>query len=332
MPLASSGPGTAARVVALTGLAPVAWGSTYAVTTEFLPPDRPLFTAFMRALPAGLLLWAASRATPRGEWWWKSAVLGALNIGAFFPLLFLAAYRLPGGVAAVLGAVGPLFAAGFAALLLAERLTPRTVAAGMTGVLGVTLVVLRAEARLDAVGIVAGVAGTASMAAGTVLTKRWGRPAGTGVSAMASWQLVSGGLLLLPLAFFVEGPPPPLDAPALAGYAYMAVLNTALAYLLWLRGISRLPATSVSFLALLSPLSAAALGWGLLGEDLTGLQLAGMALTFAGVLWGQRATARGSRRPPVPGVTQDGPAPGGTGRDVTSQKVPGTACAAGGEV
>ncbi len=79
--------------VALTALAPISWGSTYAVATELLPPDRPLFTGVMRALPAGLLLTALARTLPKGEWWWKSAVLGTLNIGAFFPLLFLSAYR-----------------------------------------------------------------------------------------------------------------------------------------------------------------------------------------------------------------------------------------------
>ncbi|MFE0513965.1 hypothetical protein ACFW2E_29660, partial [Streptomyces sp. NPDC058964] len=44
-----------AALTALTALAPVSWGTTYAVTTEFLPPDRPLFTGLVRALPAGLL-------------------------------------------------------------------------------------------------------------------------------------------------------------------------------------------------------------------------------------------------------------------------------------
>ncbi len=108
---------------ALTALAPIAWGSTYAVTTQLLPPDRPLFAGLMRALPAGLLLVGATRTLPRGAWWGKAAVLGALNIGAFFPLLFLAAYRLPGGVAAVVGAVGPLFVAALSAGLL--RRAPR---------------------------------------------------------------------------------------------------------------------------------------------------------------------------------------------------------------
>ena len=39
-----------------TALAPLIWGSTYLVTTEFLPPDRPFTAALIRALPAGLLL------------------------------------------------------------------------------------------------------------------------------------------------------------------------------------------------------------------------------------------------------------------------------------
>lgn len=51
-------------VIALTALAPVSWGSTYAVTTEFLPADRPLFTGLMRALPAGLVLLALARTLP----------------------------------------------------------------------------------------------------------------------------------------------------------------------------------------------------------------------------------------------------------------------------
>ena len=85
--------------VALTALAPISWGTTYAVTTEFLPADRPLFTGLIRALPAGLVLLAVARKLPSGVWWWKAAALGALNIGAFFPLLFLSAYRLPGGAA-----------------------------------------------------------------------------------------------------------------------------------------------------------------------------------------------------------------------------------------
>ncbi|MGW6398959.1 EamA family transporter [Streptomyces sp. NPDC055134] len=275
-------------VIALTALAPISWGSTYAVTTEFLPPDRPLFTGLMRALPAGLLLLALARTLPRGVWWWKSLVLGALNIGAFFPLLFLSAYRLPGGMAAVVGSIGPLFVAGLAALLLGEHPTRRTLLTGIAAALGVSLVVLKAAGALDPVGALAAVASTASMSTGTVLTKRWGRPEGVGPLALTGWQLTAGGLLIAPLAFLVEGAPPALDGRAVAGYVYLALANTAVAYWLWFRGIGRLTATQVTFLGPLSPLTAAVIGWAALGQALTPVQLVGMALAFGATLLGQR--------------------------------------------
>ncbi|MFF1336652.1 EamA family transporter [Streptomyces sp. NPDC058290] len=273
--------------VALTALAPISWGSTYAVTTELLPPDRPLFTAVMRALPAGLLLTALSRRLPSGQWWWKSAVLGTLNIGAFFPLLFLSAYRLPGGVAAVLGSAGPLFVVGLAALVLGERARLRTVLAAVVGAFGVSMVVLTAEARLDLVGIVAGVVSSASMAAGTVMTKRWGRPDGVGPLAVAGWQLTAGGLVIIPVAALIEGAPPALDGNALLGYGYMMLINTGIAYWLWFRGIGRLTATSVTLLGPLSPLSAAVIGWAALGQALSPVQLVGMGIAFGATVAGQ---------------------------------------------
>ncbi|MFF4021222.1 EamA family transporter [Nocardia elegans] len=279
--------GSTAAILALTGLAPLVWGTTYAVTSEFLPPERPMFTALMRALPAGLVLLGATRVLPRGRWIGRAALLGVLNIGAFFPLLFLAAYRLPGGVAAVLGSAAPLFALGFAALLLRVRPSGRKLLAGAIGMLGVALVVLRANAALDTIGVLAGLAGAASMAAGTVLTGHWGRPEGVGPLAFTSWQLTAGGVVLLPLALLTEGPPPALDAPAIGGYLYLGALGTAAAYALWFRGLARVQATSVAFLGLLSPLSAAAIGWAALGQSLTPLQVLGMVIALGGTVLGQ---------------------------------------------
>ncbi|WP_433712963.1 EamA family transporter [Nocardia sp. CA-084685] len=278
---------SAAGTLALAALAPIAWGSTYAVTTEFLPPDRPLFTALMRALPAGLALLAITRVLPRGFWVGRAAALGVLNIGAFFPLLFLAAYRLPGGVAGVLGAVAPMFALVFATVVLAEKPNGRKVIAGLIGVFGVALVVLRANAQLDTVGVIAGLAGAASMAMGTVLAQRWGRPDGVGPLAITGWQLTAGGLFIAPLAFLIEGAPPALDGRAVGGYLYLGIIGTALAYFLWFRGIAKVPATSVAFLGLLSPVSAAVIGWIALGQALSALQVLGLGIALGGTLLGQ---------------------------------------------
>lgn len=279
-----------AGTLALTALTPIVWGSTYAVTTEFLPPDRPLFTALVRALPAGLALLAVTRVLPRGIWIGRAAVLGLLNIGAFFPLLFLAAYRLPGGVAGVLGAVAPVFVLALATGVLGEKPSSRKVIAGLVGVFGVALVVLRANAQLDTLGVIAGLAGAASMAAGTVMTQRWGRPEGVTPLTMTGWQLTAGGLFIAPLALLIEGAPPAIDAAALGGYLYLGVIGTALAYWIWLRGISKVPATSVAFLGLLSPVSAAVIGWIALGQALSPLQVLGIAIALGSTVAGQLVT------------------------------------------
>lgn len=157
------------RDLLIAAAAPALWGSTYLVTSELLPPDRPLLAATLRALPIGLLITLYAHELPRGAWW-RSAVLGTLNIGAFFALLFVAAYRLPGGVAATAGAIQPLVVASLAVVALGERFRATVVVAGILGVLAVGLLVLGPEATLDPVGVAAALVGTLSMASGVVLT------------------------------------------------------------------------------------------------------------------------------------------------------------------
>ncbi|MFG3338866.1 EamA family transporter [Glycomyces sp. NPDC048151] len=275
------------RDLLLTALAPVMWGTTYVVTTEFLPADRPFLTALLRALPAGLLLILLSRKLPRGSWWWKSAVIGTLNIAAFFALLFIATYRLPGGVAAVAAAVGPLVTAAATMLILHQKVRVRTWLLGITGVAGVAMVVLTAEAELDLLGALAGIGGAVSMAVAVVLTKRWGIPKEAGPAALAGWQLTAGGLLLIPLAFAAEGALPAFTGTNVLGYLYLGLVNTALGYWLWFRGIGRLSVVPLSFLGLLSPLTAATVGWIALGETFTPWQTAGFAVALAATVTAQ---------------------------------------------
>lgn len=278
----------AAGLVVLTALAPMSWGTTYSVTTELLPPDHPLFAALMRTLPGGLLLIALARRLPRGDWWWKAAVLGALNIGIFQALLFVTAERLPGGVAATLGAVQPLVVAGLAVLVLRERPTAWRTAWSLVGVVGIGLVVLEPTARFDGVGILAGLAGAAAMALGVTLVKRWGAPPGVGPLTYAGWQLAAGGLVLLPLTALVEGVPPGVDGAAVAGYVWLGTVGGFVAYALWFRGIRLLPVTATTMLGLLSPLVAATIGALLLGESLTAGQLAGFGLALTAMVAAQR--------------------------------------------
>jgi probable blue pigment (indigoidine) exporter len=285
-------PGLALGLTLATAVAPVVWGSTYVVTTELLPAGHPLFASLVRALPAGLVALVLARTLPRGVWWWRAAVLGTLNIGAFFPLLFVSAEHLPGGVAATLGAVQPLLVAALAVGVLRESPTAWRFSWGVVGVVGVGFVVLGPGAGLDLVGVAAGLAGTASMAAGTTLAKRWGRPAGVGPMAFAGWLLTAGGLVLLPLTLILEGVPAAVDGRAVAGYAWLGLVGGLVAYALWFRGIGHLPVASVAVLQLLSPLVAAALGAVLLGETLGHVELLGFALALASIVAGQVGPGR----------------------------------------
>jgi probable blue pigment (indigoidine) exporter len=267
----------------LTAIAPATWGTTYIVTTQWLP-DRPLLDATARALPAGLLLTALARQLPRSEWWWRATVLGFVNVGGFLALLFVAAALLPGGVAATAGALQPLIVAALSPWLLGQRALPRQLVAGTTAVAGVALLVGASRVHLSAAGLAAALGGSTLMATGTVLVRRWGSPVSP--VAFAGWQLTLGGLMLLPASFLVEGLPPTPTSRNLAGFVYMTLVATALSYGLWLRGLTRLEAQTAAFLPLISPLVAAVIGYLALGQGYSPLQVAGGLLALGSVAVG----------------------------------------------
>lgn len=281
--------GVTPRDILLTGLAPAIWGSTYLVTSQWLPPGQPLLSGVIRALPAGLALLAFGRQLPRGGWWWRAAVLGVLNIGFFQAMLFIAAYRLPGGVAATVGAIQPLIVVVLAWAWLGARPRPAAWMAGVGGLLGVALLVLGPAARLDAIGVAAAAAGAISMAVGTVLTRHWRPPVSPLV--LTAWQLCAGGLFLLPFALVLEPLPGHFTLANWLGYAWLSIVGAGFSYALWFRGVGRMPSSAVAALGLLSPVSATVLGFLVLGQALTALQTAGALLVLGSVWLGQRAAA-----------------------------------------
>jgi len=282
---------------AMTVLAPMVWGSTYLVTTQLLPPDRPLLAAMVRALPGGLILVAAGRMLPVGQWWWRTLVLGTLNIGAFFYLLFVAAYHLPGGVAALVASIQPMFVLALSALLLKDRVRVMNIASCLLGAAGIALLVLGPRAGLDTVGVAAGLAAAACMGSGIVLTKKWGRPPGVGLLTFTGWQLLAGGLALVPVTLATEGLPDRVTGTNVAGFAYLSMIGALVAYSIWFRGIERLPALAVSLLGFASPLTATVLGYVVLGQALTPLQgLGALAVVIAVIL----AQPLNWRKPRVP--------------------------------
>ena len=276
-------------------LTPIIFGTTYVLTTEFLPPGRPLLAGLMRSLPTGLVLIIGSPIPPR-RWMARFFVLSVLYASGLFPLLFIAAYRLPGGVAAVINSLSPLLVVVISVPLLGTRIRAVQIVAGILGAVGVALLVLRSAARLDVVGLIA-MAGAAIMfSAATVLTKRWGHPEGMSSIGVTGWIFLLAGLTLLPVTLLIEGLPDHLTARNIGGLIYLVLISGILAYALWFWGLQRLSASAVTFLTLLNPVTAALLGWVVLDQRFNHWQLLGAVLILISVVLGQPGTLDWRRR------------------------------------
>ncbi|ELV8592775.1 EamA family transporter [Vibrio fluvialis] len=285
------------KTIALTAIAPIVWGSTYIVTTEALPPESPLIASTIRSLPAGVLLVLISRAWPTGLWWLRMAVLGFLNIGLFFYCLFFAATYLPGGMASMVMSIQPVIVMIMSWYLLSANFSSQQLIASGLGILGVGLLVLNSSAELNIEGMLTAILGTLSMALGVVLTKKWGRPTGMTILGFTGWQLLFGGIILLPVSLWLEGIPTQLTSINYLGYGYLSLIGAILGYFLWFRGIEKLPPVTVSFLGFLSSVSACFLGYLVLNQTLTWPQLLGaLAILFSIVLATPRSSAQTDHR------------------------------------
>jgi len=287
------------RLIAVTAVAPIAWGATYVVTRHLLPADAPLWGAALRALPAGLLLWALARRRPRGRWWGKAIVLGLLNFGAFFVLVYLAAQLLPSSIASSVMALSPLTLAALAWPLLGQRPTWRWAAGTLLGVVGVVLVVGWSTGVVPPLGIAISAAALLMFSLGGILATRWRDD--VPLLATTSWQLIAGGLALTVAAVTVEGAPPRVDAAGIIAYAGIAVVATALAFVCYFTGLRHLPAGTVGLIGLLNPVTGVLLGVLVAGETLGVAQIAGVVLVLGAIAAsrpGRSATrARAARHP-----------------------------------
>ncbi|HWK60339.1 MAG TPA: EamA family transporter [Eoetvoesiella sp.] len=276
--------------VLITSIGPVLWGTTYIVTTEILPPGRPFTAAVLRIVPAGLILILYTRLFPPRKEWGRMLILAALNLGFFQAMLFVAAYRLPGGLASVVGAIQPLLIMGI--VWAADRIQPARLAlwAAIMGVVGMGALLLSPGSVWDPIGVAAAAAGALSMSFGTCLTRRWSTS--LPMLAFTGWQLFIAGLMIAPFALLFD---PPLRSVTLlqaSGYAYLSLGGALLAYFLWFRGVARLSPVAVSSLNLISPVTAVVLGWALLGQSIKGMSMVGLVAVLASILLVQWASSR----------------------------------------
>jgi len=211
--------------------------------------------------------------------------MGALNNALPFTLIVWGQAQIGSGVAAILNAATPLFAVLVAGRLTAdEPLTaPRLVGAAV-GFGGVAVMVGASADGGALAAKLACVAGGLSYAFGGVWGRRF-RVLGVPPLVTAAGQVTASSLMLVPLALMLDRPWA-LAAPsagAVASLAGVALLSTALAYVVYFGLLARAGATNLLLVTLLIPVSAILLGVGLLGEVLLPRHVAGMALIAAGL-------------------------------------------------
>lgn len=282
--------GSNAKWIALTALAPIAWGANYPVMHHFLPADSPLWGAALRALPAGILLFLFVRKLPTGSWWWRAPVLGLINFSVFFVLVYVAAQLLPSSVAASIMAASPLVLGLLGWAMLGKRLSFPTLIGAVCGIVGVILIVGLSTARIDGWGVAASVAALLVFSIGSILTQRWRDD--TPILALTAWQLLFGGAALTAVALCVEGAPPQLPPSGIAAILFVSLVATALAYLCWFTGLAHLPPGTVGLVGLLNPVTGVLIGTVVAGESLAPAQMLGIALVLAGIVAGQRTPRR----------------------------------------
>lgn len=285
----------------LTAMAPILWGSTYIVTTEILPAGTPFTAAVIRCLPSGLILIAISRYRPSGAQWKQLLLLSFFNFTCFQGLLFIAAYRLPGGLAAVIGAIQPLVVLALGWIVLTDKPAKLTFFACITAIVGMAMLIIspmmNQGVRWDEVGIIAAFFGAMSMGVGIFFSKHWQQKSSvsTPLLAFTGWQLTLGGIMLLPFSLWLDPSLPSLTFEHSLGFSYLAIIGTLLTYLIWFTGVSKLSSAAVSALGLLSPISAIILGWVLLNQTIQGWALMGLSIVIASVLIVQYSQSRKSK-------------------------------------
>lgn len=266
------------------------WGCSFLFGRVAVADVPPLTLVLARVGIAAIALHVALRVAgirfaPDSGRWRDYAVMGLLNNLIPFGLIFFGQLEIGAGLAAVINGMTPFWSALIARATGAERLPLRKAAGVVLGFAGLAITVGPAALEgLDAplIAQIAVVGATISYGAASVFGRRF---AGQTPLVTATGQLSASTLLILPLALVVDAPwTLPLPGPAALGAVLgLALISTALAYILFFRVLASAGATNVALVTLLIPVSAIALGAVVLGETVEARQIGGMALIALGL-------------------------------------------------
>lgn len=276
--------------IALAGLVALAYAGCFVAISVGLQYAPPLQFAGWRALVAGITLLLVARLSgrpvlpPRRLRAWVPVLAAVLAVQ--YAAMFLSPGRAGAGLSSVLANTAPILLVLIGAFLLQERITRLTALALLLGTLGVTMIAWPAMSGGVLLGILVVVlplTSAFSSATETALFKRI--DAADALLPVAAWQLVLASLaLLLAGAWFEPGPGIVWSRTFVAILTFLALPGTAVGLAVWYWLVQREPVGRLAGFMFLVPLAGLLLAWAAFGETLSGLQIAGVVVTLAGIL------------------------------------------------
>ncbi|RBW48035.1 EamA family transporter [Psychromonas sp. B3M02] len=260
------------------------WGTTYAVTQYTLSGWPPLLLGALRALPAGLLLIAFKPNLPKPKEWPVLIRLGCINIALFFGLLFIMAQTLPSAISGVGMVSLPVFAMFYYWLVHKNTPTKVQLISGATLITLAWLLFDPLHLKLNPVGLVAMLCALGCIVIGSNITKSLGLKMHWW--PVLCWQLIIGGSILTVIAIMHALSSPAQYLTALqnisplniGGLIWLIVLNTMLAYTLYVWMLSRMTVVEFTFAGISNPIAGILMGLLLVGEKFSSTQYLLMGL------------------------------------------------------
>ena len=263
------------------------WGSSFLLIQVGVAEFGPAALIFLRTMLAGLVLLLLL--SFRREIWvllkhWKNFLpLGLLDSTLPYMLSAYAALHIPSGTISVINAVTPLWGALVAWLWLGVRLTPTSALGLLIGLIGIIFLVWdRFELALSdsTLAMTAAVLGPVCYALSACYAKKYLSSFSPFVNATGS--SLTSGVLLLPLAWY-WWPTEPVSDLAWAAALVLAVICSAVAYVLYYRLIQHIGPARAMTVSYLVPVVGLFWGWTLMDEHFTLRTLTGVLLIFSGL-------------------------------------------------
>lgn len=260
-------------------LAPILWGTCYATISAYFRDWSPFVLATWRALPAGFLLLLLKPTLPKAHELPAIALVALINITLFFTLLFKSALKLPSSLVGVAMLALPVIGLFF--MLTVYKVKPSRVQLGSSAILilSCTYLFQSSASPISIDSVIYLISAMVVLIFGSIVSNRvmkkihWWK--------LVTWQLILGGLFLIPLAYFdfqfagVKYANPFVfeSIGQMLALGWLIVGVTSISYAVYVYSIPLVTTSELSFCGTLNPMLAMFLGVTLMGDNLNSLQL-----------------------------------------------------------